>query len=96
MVHDCILWISYILDFQLFSTFDVVTHFGMDHRVSTLFQPNVGVFGIDLSGGRCWELPMSNRYSHPSSENTDFSGANRVSAAFQLRLSYIATSYTGF
>ena len=36
--------------------------------VSTLFQPNFGVFGIDLSGGGCWGLPMSNRYSHPSSE----------------------------
>ena len=27
-------------------------------RVSTLFQPNFGVFGLDLSGGGCWGLPM--------------------------------------
>ena len=37
-------------------------------RVSTLFQPNFGVFGIDLSGGGCWGLPMSNPYSHPPSK----------------------------
>ena len=56
-------------------------------RVSTLFQPNFGVFGIDLSGGGCWELPMSNLCLR---KKLIFSGANRVSAAFQLRFSYVS------
>ena len=63
-------------------------------RVSTLFQPNFGVFGIDLSGGGCWGLPMSNRYSHPSSKKCDFfrckSRFSCVSAAFQLRFSCVS------
>ena len=59
--------------------------------MSTLFQPNFVVFGIDLSGGGCWELPMSNQYS----QKLIFSGANRVSAAFQLRFSYGSAQLRG-
>ena len=59
--------------------------------MSTLFQPNFGVFGIDLSGDGCCGLPVSNRYSHPSSKKCDFcrckSRFSCVSAAFQLRFS---------
>ena len=56
-------------------------------RVSTPFQPNAGVSGIDLSGGGCQGLPLAIRYSHPSLKKCDFSGCkshfSRVSAAFQ-------------
>ena len=62
-----------------------------DPGITALFQPNFGVFGIDLSGGECWGLPMSNRYSHQPSKKCDFcrckSRFSCVSAAFQLRFS---------
>ena len=57
------------------------THSGENQRVSTLFQPNFRVFGIDLSGGGCWEHPDIHIRLR---KNLIFSGANRVSAAFQL------------
>ena len=44
----------------------VVLEKGEPQRVSTPFQPNVGVSGIDLSGGGCQGLPLAIRYSHPS------------------------------
>ena len=44
-------------------------------RMSTPFQPNVGISGIDLSGGGCQGLPLAIRYSHPSlKKKCDFSG----------------------
>ena len=57
-----------------------------EHPVSAKFR---------LSGGGCWELPtsMSNRYSHPSSKECVFSGANHVSAANQLRFSYVSATF---
>ena len=60
-------------------------------RVSTLIQPNFGVFGIDLSAGGCWELPMCNRYSHPSSKRMWFLQVQiAFQPWFQLRFSYVS------
>ena len=54
-------------------------------RVSTLFQPNFGVFGIDLSGGGCWRAPHEQPiFTSVFEKSVICPGANLVSAAFQL------------
>ena len=64
-------------------------------RVSTLFQPNFGVFAIDLSGGGCWVLHMSNRYSHPPSKKCDlFRCESRFSSCFSCVSAHLQLKFS--
>ena len=75
-------------------------HLLLLQRVSTLFQPNFWVFGIDLSGGGCWELPMSTDIHFRLRTKSDFcrckSRFSCVSVAFQLRFSHISAQLRAF